>query len=62
MNITRNIPFLIQNLEGKEIFSIEDDGSINWILNGELVKAKTDHELGLSLAQALNELVKNNLT
>ncbi len=56
--IERNIALLIQNDEGEEIFSIESNGEVHWMKNGKLVKVKTNKELSLSFAKALEEVVK----
>lgn len=57
--IIRHIPLLITNKEGTEIFSVEIDGSVNWMKDGKLTKAKTKDEMALAFATALAEI--NNI-
>lgn len=56
MKYDREIPLMIVNNKNEEIFSIESDGTVNWMKNGKLAKVKTNKELSLAFALALIEI------
>ena len=48
--------FSIRDQNGNEVLKIDKDGSIYWLVEGELVRAGTDAELGKAFALTILEL------
>ena len=44
---------MIANKENKVIFSIAIDGTVRWLKDGKLVKAKTDNALAAAFAAVI---------
>lgn len=42
--------------KGREVFKIGTEGEIYWLKDQKMVRAKTDKQLGLALAQLIKEL------
>lgn len=57
--LTKNIPFLITNQEGQEIFRIDDLGKVFWRENEEMKESRNEVDLSSAFVFAAQFILEN---